>query len=83
MAEIVGVHPQTLQRALQTRAINYRQLVDEVRAEQATALLRVGDASLTDIAFDLGYTDVTHFTRAFRRWTGVSPRQFRSQSIAA
>jgi AraC-like DNA-binding protein len=83
MADIVGVHPRTLQRSRRAQSISYRQLVDEVRAEQATALLRDSNASVTDIAFDLGYADVAHFTRAFRRWNGVSPRQFRGQGIAA
>ncbi len=40
-------------------------------------LLRDSDASITEIAVDLGYTDVAHVSRAFRRWTGVSPTRFR------
>jgi AraC-like DNA-binding protein len=83
MAEILGVQPRALQRILQARSISYRQLVDEVRAEQATVLLRVGDASVTDIAFELGYTDPAHLTRAFRRWTGVSPSRYRGSRRAA
>jgi AraC-like DNA-binding protein len=83
MAEIVGVHPRTLQRLLQRESLSYRQLVDEVRAERATVLLRDSDAPVTEIAFDLGYTDVSHFIRAFRRWTGVSPSRYRNLRAAA
>jgi AraC-like DNA-binding protein len=63
--------------------MSYRELVDELRSQQATELLRHSDASVTDIAFDLGYTDVAHFTRAFRRWTGVSPNRYRRLRQAA
>jgi AraC-like DNA-binding protein len=83
MAEIVGVHPRALRRTLQARSISFRQLVDEVRSEQATVLLRVGDASVTDIAVGLGYTDGVTFARALRPGTGVSPRQFRHRSSFA
>lgn len=77
VAEIAGAHPRALQRSLHRQSTSFRQLVDEIRAEQATVLLKAEDAPITDIAFDLGYSDVAHFSRAFRRWTGVSPRAYR------
>lgn len=83
LGEIVGLHPRALQRLLQRQSISYRELVDDVRSQQATDLLRRSDASVTDIAFDLGYTDVAHFIRAFRRWTGVSPTRYRRLQHAA
>jgi AraC-like DNA-binding protein len=83
LAEITGLHPRTLQRLLQRESLSYRQLVDEVRAERATVLLRDSGAPVTEIAFDLGYTDVSHFIRAFRRWTGVSPSRYRNLRAAA
>lgn len=82
VAEIAGLHPRTLQRRLRHQSSSYRELVDEVRAERATVLLEVG-GSVTEIAFDLGYTDVSHFIRAFRRWTGVSPSRYRQLRQAA
>jgi AraC-like DNA-binding protein len=81
-AEIARTHPRTLQRSLRRQSTSYRQLVDEVRAEKATVLLQADDASVTDVAFDLGYTDVSHFIRAFRRWSGVSPSRYRRLRLA-
>jgi len=43
----------------------------------AAALLRGGYAKILDIALDLGYSDHAHFTRAFHRWAGTAPREFR------
>jgi AraC-like DNA-binding protein len=53
-------------------------LVDQVRFNQAVALLRQSDTKLLDIATELGYTDPANFGRAFRRWAGMSPREFRA-----
>ncbi len=83
IAEILNMHPRSLQRLLRRKNVTHQQLVDEVRAEAASRLLGNPDGSITDIALDLGYADVAHFTRAFRRWAGVSPTQFRSQRLAA
>jgi AraC-like DNA-binding protein len=44
-------------------------------------LLHEPDATVTDIAFDLGYADVSHFSRAFHRWAGVSPRAYRRSNV--
>jgi AraC-like DNA-binding protein len=81
-AQITGVHIRALQRILEREGVTFSQLVDEARFNQATRLLKETDATVTDIAFDLGYTDVAHFSRAFRRWSGVSPRQYRQFTMA-
>jgi AraC-like DNA-binding protein len=77
LAEITRLPIRTLQRRLAEAGVHYRALVEEVRF--ARALQRMADPSvkLIDVAFALGYSDPAHFTRAFRRWTGVSPRAFR------
>ena len=74
---MVGLNVRTLQRRLESQAVTYKQLIDRARFDLASQLLRQSHATVTDIAFDVGYTDVAHFTRAFRRWTGVSPREYR------
>jgi len=38
---------------------------------------------ITEVALDLGYSDAAHFSRAFRRWAGVTPREFRDQQLGA
>lgn len=76
-AEAAGVSARTFQRRLEDYNLNYSQLVDQVRFEQAVNRLQDPSRPLIEIAFDLGYSDAANFTRAFKRWTGVSPREFR------
>ena len=82
VAEIEGLHVRALQRRLERNGVTYKELVDQTRFEAATRSLKEPGATVTDIAFDLGYTDVAHFTRAFRRWTGVPPREYRRRRLA-
>lgn len=77
-AEAAGISIRTFQRRLHDNNLNYSQLVEQVRFDQAVNLLKDSSNKLIDIAFDLGYSDAANFTRAFKRWTGVSPRQFRN-----
>jgi AraC-like DNA-binding protein len=51
--------------------------VDQVRVEMATEMLRVSDASLTEIAMHLGYSNQANFSRACQRWTGMKPSEVR------
>lgn len=76
-AEAAGVSTRTLQRRLEDNNLNFSQVVEQVRFEQAVHLLQDPTHQLIDIAFELGYSDAANFTRAFKRWTGVSPTQFR------
>ncbi len=76
-AEISGLHERTLQRRLSKDGLTYRQLVDQARFQAGTRLLADPNVKVTDIAYDLGYSDVAHFSRAFRRLVGVSPRRYR------
>lgn len=76
-AEASGLSIRTFQRRLKDHNLNYSQLVEQVRLEQSLRLLQDPTRQLIDIAFDLGYVDAANFSRAFKRWTGISPRQFR------
>lgn len=78
VAEAAGMSIRTFQRRLEDSHLNYSQLVEQVRFEQATQLLQDSTNKLIDIAFDLGYTDPANFSKAFKRWTGISPREFRN-----
>jgi AraC-like DNA-binding protein len=77
-AEAAGLSVRTFQRRLEDSNLNYSRIVEQVRFEQATYLLQDPTNKLIDIAFDLGYTDPANFSKAFKRWTGVSPREFRN-----
>ena len=80
-AELLGISERTLQRRLLSAGTSYKKLLDQARFEVARERLAKQNTSVTDLAFDLGYGELGNFTRAFKRWAGVSPRQFRmSQS---
>ena len=68
----------TLQRRLRDEGTSFQRLLDATRREQALAYLKEGRHSLADITFLLGFADQSNFTRAFRRWTGRTPRQYLS-----
>jgi AraC-like DNA-binding protein len=68
----------TLQRRLREEGTSYQRLLDATRRELAVDYLKDGRHSLADITFLLGFADQSNFTRAFRRWTGKTPRQFLS-----
>ena len=76
-AEAASMNVRTLQRELASFGVTFVALLDKYRLQQADIYLRCGDLSITDIGFKLGYSDSAHFTRAFRRWTGRNPREFR------
>lgn len=80
IAEMAGVSTRTFQRKLSNVGFVYSDILDTVRFERASSLLRDSHSKIIDIAFASGYSDPAHFTRAFRRISGVTPRQFREQS---
>lgn len=78
VARRLGMHPRTLVRRLGSSGTTYRELLDDSRAQTARQLLHDTRSSVARIAASLGYSDPTVFTRAFRRWTGLTPREFRA-----
>jgi len=78
LAELLGTTGRTLQRHLQNQGLTYAQLVAEARYQVACTMLSGSDSKMIDIAFATGYEDPSHFSRAFRRIAGVSPRQYRA-----
>jgi len=75
--------PRTLRRQLAAEGTSFRALADEVRRARADALLAEGRLSVEQIGVELGYADAAAFSHAFRRWTGVSPTQFRRSASPA
>jgi AraC-like DNA-binding protein len=67
----------TLQRRLEEEGLSYQELLDRVRAQKARSLVGDEGLELADVAFRLGFSDVSSFSRSFRRWTGVSPGRYR------
>lgn len=81
VAKAVRCSVRTLQRRLHAAGLSYSRLIEDVRLSAAADSLREAGPKLVDIAFDAGYSDQANFTRAFRRWAGVPPSQFRRMSI--
>ncbi|MFA5677904.1 MAG: helix-turn-helix domain-containing protein [Pseudomonas sp.] len=75
----LNISPRHLRRKLSQEGTSYEQLADEVRRETAIRMIGEGELSLTSIAYELGFLDPSSFTRAFRRWTTMSPTSFRQQ----
>ena len=73
----IGLTPRALQWRLEQSGTSFEKLLNETRAHIAEHLLRDTDRSLTEIAFDLGFSDPSAFTRAARRWFNMPPRVYR------
>ncbi|HEX6245125.1 MAG TPA: AraC family transcriptional regulator ligand-binding domain-containing protein [Polyangiales bacterium] len=69
----------TLRRELSMQGSSFQQILDELRRTGAEAALRSSDESVDAIGVRLGYPDPSNFRRAFRRWTGMAPSEFRAQ----
>ncbi len=77
VAQHFGMSGRTLQRRLAALGYSYQTLVDESRRQLAERLLRETDFSLVEIAFMTGFSEQSAFARAFKRWAGQTPRNFR------
>jgi len=80
VAEKMGMSSWSLQRRLREENLSFTALVDKVRCELATWYLQQRQLPVSEMALLLGYSEVSAFSRAFRRWFGVSPRQWRQAS---
>lgn len=67
----------TLKRRLQDAGVSYRDLLDAELKTRACDLLSSTNLPVSEVAYRLGYGDVSNFGRAFKRWTGVSPKDYR------
>lgn len=82
VAGLMSMHRRTLNRRLSACGTSFQSLLEEVRFGIARQLLRDTDLPLSQVAATLGYSDVTAFTRAFRRWAGTTPGAWRRTGTA-
>ena len=76
-AKAAGTSVRSFQRRLTELDASFSELVDRVRFRTASQLLEDSGVKIIDIALALGYSDPAHFTRAFRRWTSLTPLEYR------
>lgn len=79
IATALAMSPRTLRRKLEQEGTRFRELVDNERHQLAQQLLSNTAMKLDEMAIHLGYTDTASFTRAFRRWEGCAPGEYRKQ----
>lgn len=77
IAEKTRLSSWTLQRRLADEGTRFSDLVDDLRKQLAGSLIEQHHIAISDLAFQLGYSEASAFTRAFGRWFGMSPRQWR------
>ena len=77
IAQGLGYSTRSFHRKLAEDGLSFQTLTKETRAELAEALLKDQSYSLAEIAFLTGFSEQSAFTRAFKRWMGATPAQFR------
>lgn len=82
-ADICGMHPRRVQRILGAQGVSYSQMKDEVRQTLAQDLLSDTSLPIAQIALQAGLSGPAALDRAFRRWTGMTPTEYRTAACAA
>lgn len=78
IADHLGLTPRTLQRKLQELGTSYNDVLDQMRRQLAMRYLREPQMAICEVAYLLGFSESSSFHRAFKRWTGLTPKEFRS-----
>jgi len=77
VARKLAVSARNLQNRLREEGTTYQKLADEIRKEKAVGFLENDNIPISEIGFLLGYAEQSVFTRAFKRWVGLTPGQYR------
>lgn len=80
VAQRLGMTARTLQRRLQDEELGFTTLVDEARLDLARRYLADESLTIAEVSFALGYSEPSAFTRAFKRWSGSAPAEYRESS---
>jgi AraC-like DNA-binding protein len=80
VARQLGISSRTLLRKLRDEGMSFAEILDDLRAALARRYLKERELPVSEIAWLLGYREVSSLTHAFRRWTGKTPTQFRSSA---
>lgn len=77
VADKLCISPRSLQMKLAAKDTSFQEILDSTRESLAMSYMEQSAISITEAAYLLGFSDVSNFTRAFKRWTSKSPREFR------
>ncbi len=83
VARSLGTSPRSLHRRLSDEGTRFNDLLDQVRREFAEQYLARPRLAVTEVAYLVGFNDASAFFKAFRRWTGVTPSEYRVSLAAA
>lgn len=75
----LNISPSTLKRKLASEGSSFRDLIQSLRLNLSIRLLKLGTTPLTEIAYEIGFSSSTAFSRAFKEWTGLSPSGYLKQ----
>ena len=79
VADALSLTPRTLQRKLAELGTSHNELLDQMRRQLAMRYLREREMAICEVAYLLGFSESSSFHRAFKRWTGVTPKEFRNR----
>ena len=77
VADQLGLTPRTLQRKLHELGTSHNELLEQMRRQLAMRYLREREMAICEVAYLLGFSESSSFHRAFKRWTGLTPKEFR------
>ena len=81
VAEKLNFSQRSLQRKLNDSGTSYKHLVENIRQAMAEQYLNQNQLSLGEISYLLGFANVANFSRAFKRWKGISPGAYRGEHM--
>ena len=79
VADHLNVSVRTLQRKLKQEGFTFQEVMDQLRKDFAMDYLSRPELSVGEVAFLLSYAETSAFSRAFKRWTGMTPVEYREQ----
>ncbi len=80
VAKALNMSERTLNRHLNEHGITFKELLKDVRINLSKLYIKKGQFNITEIAFQLGFSDSSSFSRAFKHWTGTSPKGFQKKT---
>jgi len=82
ISQKLGISVRTLQRKLKEEGRSHQDLLDEMRSDLSKRYLQEPKLAICEVAYLLGFSEPSAFHRAFRRWTGITPKEFRRGQVS-